>query len=61
MVNEAESMDNSINSKLYKHRNLKITNKWNKDKYVSLVKRSIRENKTLDFVKDDPRIKFLLE
>ncbi|GKU24196.1 helix-turn-helix domain-containing protein [Clostridium folliculivorans] len=60
MVNEAESMS-VMDSQLYKHRKWKGNNSWNKDKYVSLVKSSIRKDKTLDFVKDDPRIKCLIE
>lgn len=61
MVNEADSMDNSMKSKLYKHRKLNMTNSWSRDKYKKLVKGSIKKDKTLDFVKSDPRIKFLLE
>jgi tetratricopeptide (TPR) repeat protein len=61
MVDEADSMDNGMKSKLYKHRKWKVTNSWSKDKYESLVKRSIKIDKTLDFVKNDPRIKFLLD
>lgn len=60
MVNEADSMDN-MHSKLYKHRKWNVTNSWSKDKYESLVKRSIKKDKTLDFVKNDPKIKSLLE
>ncbi|AKA70495.1 hypothetical protein [Clostridium scatologenes] len=60
MVNEADSMDN-MKSKLYKHRKWKSSNSWNKDKYESLAKMRIKKDKKLDFVKDDPRIKFLLE
>jgi hypothetical protein len=51
----------SIDSKLYKHRKWKGTKRWSKDRYESLVKKLIKNDKTLDFVKDDPRIKFLLE
>lgn len=60
MVNEADSMNN-MKSKLYKHRKWKSANSWNKDKYESLAKMRIKKDKKLDFVKDDPRIKFLLE
>ncbi|MFL0197387.1 helix-turn-helix domain-containing protein [Clostridium sp. WILCCON 0269] len=60
MVNEADSM-NSMKSKLYKHRKWKSDNSWSKDKYESLAKMRIKKDKKLDFVKDDPRIKFLLE
>jgi transcriptional regulator with XRE-family HTH domain len=61
MVNEAETMDNGLQSKLYRHKKWIVTNKWNKDKYVTLAKGAFRRDKTIDFVKDDPRIKFLLE
>lgn len=61
MVNEASSMDNSMKSKLYKHIKFKVTNSWGKDKYERSVKGAFKIDKTLDFVKDDPRIKFLLD
>jgi len=60
MVNTADSMDH-IKSKLYRHRKWKSLNSWSKDKYESLAKMRLKKDKTLDFVKDDPRIKFLLE
>lgn len=61
MVKEAESMDNGTKSKLYAHRKWRTANSWNKEKYENLVKTRIKKDKTLDFVKDDPRIKLLLE
>jgi len=61
MVNEASSIDDSMKSKLYKHIKLKEINIWDKDKYKLLVKESIKKDKTLDFVKDDYRIKILLD
>ncbi len=61
MVNEASSMDASMKSKLYKHMNFNVTNSWDKDKYERLVKGAIKKDKTLDFIKNDSRIKFLLE
>ncbi|SHO51339.1 helix-turn-helix domain-containing protein [Anaerocolumna xylanovorans] len=61
MVNEADSIDDFMKSKLYRHRKLKVTNSWSKDKYERLVKGTIKQDKTLDFVKSDPKIKFLLE
>ncbi|NRS83822.1 hypothetical protein BD780_001047 [Clostridium tetanomorphum] len=61
MVNEASSMDDSLKSKLYKHMKFHVTNSWDKDKYERLVKSTIKKDKTLDFVKNDSRIKFLLE
>ncbi|MBU3201462.1 hypothetical protein LL037_13400 [Clostridium estertheticum] len=61
MVNEASSMDNSMKSKLYKHIKFNVTNSWGKDKYERTVKGAFNIDKTLDFVKNDPRIKILLE
>ncbi|MDT8718785.1 helix-turn-helix domain-containing protein [Clostridium sp. 19966] len=60
MVNEAESMEH-LHSKLYRHRKWKNLKGWSKDKCESLAKRRIKLDKSLDFVKDDPRIRFLLE
>lgn len=60
MINEAESMDN-LKSRLYRHRKWKSLNSWSKEKYENLAKMRIKKDKTLDFVKNDPRIKFLLE
>jgi len=60
MVNTADSMDH-MKSKLYRHRKWKSLNSWSKDKYENLAKMKIKKDKTLDFVKNDPRIKFLLE
>ena len=60
MVNTADSMDH-MKSKLYRHRKWKSLTSWSKDKYESSAKMRIKKDKTLDFVKDDPRIKFLLE
>jgi tetratricopeptide (TPR) repeat protein len=61
MVNEASSMNDSLKSKLYKHMKFNVTNSWERDKYERLVKGAIKKDKTLDFVKNDSRIKFLLE
>ncbi|WP_315067750.1 helix-turn-helix domain-containing protein [uncultured Clostridium sp.] len=60
MVNTADSMDH-LKSRLYRHRKWKSLKGWGKDKYESLAKMRIKKDKTLDFVKNDPRIKFLLE
>ncbi len=60
MINEADSMDH-LKSRLYRHRKWKSLKGWSKDKYESLAKMRIKKDKTLDFVKNDPRIKFLLE
>ncbi|MBW9145187.1 helix-turn-helix domain-containing protein [Clostridium sp. CM027] len=61
MVNEASSMDDAMKSKLYKHMKFNVTNSWGKEKYERLVKGAFKKDKTLDFVKNDPRIKFLLD
>lgn len=61
MVNEASSMGDAMNSKLYKHMEFKVNSSWDKDKYERAVKGAIKKDKTLDFVKNDARIKFLLE
>ncbi|OOM15824.1 helix-turn-helix domain-containing protein [Clostridium saccharobutylicum] len=61
MVNEASSMDDSIKSKLYKHMKFNVANSMSKDKYESLVKRVLKKRNDIDFVKNDFRIKFLLE
>jgi transcriptional regulator with XRE-family HTH domain len=61
MVNEAGSMDDAMKSKLYKHRKWDTTNSWSKEKYERIVKESIKKDKTLDFDKNDSRIKVLLE
>jgi len=61
MINEADSMDNGMKSKLYRHKKWIVTNSWSKEKYEILVKEALKKDKTLDFVKDDARIKFLLE
>lgn len=61
MVNEASCMDISLKSKLYKHMKFNVNNSWDKDKYERVVKGAFKIDKTLDFVKDDSRIKFLLE
>ncbi|MGH4124718.1 MAG: helix-turn-helix domain-containing protein [Clostridium sp.] len=61
MVNEASSMGDSMKSKLYKHMKFNVTKTWDKDKYEIAVKGTIKKDKTLDFVKNDSRIKFLLE
>lgn len=61
MVNEASSMNDSLKSKLYRHIKFNVPNSWDSDKYKQLVKGIIKEDKTLDFIKNDSRIKFLLE
>jgi len=60
MVNTADSMDH-LKSRLYRHRKWKSLKGWSKDKYENLAKMRIKKDKNLDFVKNDPRIKFLLE
>lgn len=61
MVNDAGTMDYAMKSKLYKHMKFNVTSSWSKEKYESLVKGALKKRKGLDFVKNDPRIKFLLE
>lgn len=61
MVNEASSMDEANRSKLYRHMKFNRSNSWSKEKYENLVKEGFKKNKGLDFVKNDSRIKFLLE
>ncbi len=61
MVNEASSMNDSMNSKLYRHIKFNVTNIWDKDKYERAVKGAFKKDKTLDFVKNDSRVKFLLK
>lgn len=61
MVNEAGSMDVAMKSKLYKHMKFNVTHSISKDKYESLVKRALKKRKSIDFVKNDSRIKLLLK
>ncbi len=61
MVNEASTMNDSMESKLYSHIKFNVSESWDKDRYKELVKNAIRKDKTIDFVKNDPRIKFLLD
>lgn len=60
MVNEAGSMDAPMKSKLYRHMKFNVTQSISKEKNEGLVKRLLRKRKDIDFVKDDSRIKFLL-
>ncbi|KHD36626.1 transcriptional regulator [Clostridium acetobutylicum] len=61
MIDNADSMNNFMRSKLYKHRKIEVTNSLDKDKYKKIVRMSIIKDKALDFVKDDPRVKSLLK
>ena len=61
MVNEASSMDDSMESTLYKHMNFNITHPISKDRYEEMVKEAFKKNEKLNFVKNDPRIKSLLK
>ena len=61
MVNEASSMDDSMESTLYKHMNFNITNPISKDRYEEMVKEAFKKDEKLNFVKNDPRIKSLLK
>lgn len=60
MVNEAGSKDNSLKSKLYKHRNAKEKNEQSEEWHRSLVIELIEKDNSLDFIKNDSRIKSLL-
>lgn len=61
IVSEASSMDDAMKSKLYKNMKFNVNSSISKDKYERIVKEAIKKNKALDFIKDDSRIKFLLE
>lgn len=61
MVNEASSMNDFMKSKLYTHIKFNNAHSMSRDEYKRFVKMSIKKDKTLDFVKNDSRIKFLLE
>ncbi|MBW6410878.1 helix-turn-helix domain-containing protein [Clostridium weizhouense] len=61
MVNKASSMNDFMKSKLYTHMEFNNNHSISKNEYKRIVKMSIKKDKTLDFVKDDPRVKFLLE
>lgn len=60
MVNEASSMGNAMNSKLYKNMKFNVNSSISKENYERMVKEAIKKDKTLDFVKNDSRIKSLL-
>lgn len=59
-VSEASSMDNAIKSKLYRHMKFNVNSSISKEKYEKMVKEAIKEDKTLNFVKNDYRVKSLL-
>lgn len=61
IINEASNINDFINSKLYTHMEFNKNNSMNKDEYKKFIKMSIKKDKTLDFVKNDFRIKALLE
>ena len=61
IVSEASSMDDAMKSKLYKNMKFNVNSSISKDKYEKIVKEAIKKDKTLDFIKDDSRIKSLLE
>ena len=60
IVSEANSMNNSMKSKLYRHMKFNVNSSISKDKYEKMVKEAIKKDKTLDFVKNDSRIKSIL-
>lgn len=61
IVNEIGSMNDFKKSKLYTHMKFNESDHMSIGEYEQLVKKSIEKDKTLDFVKDDPRIKLLLQ
>lgn len=61
MINESTSMGNSQKSRLYKHKNAKENNLKSDDFYKDIVLEIIKKDTSLDFVKNDPRIKVLLK
>lgn len=61
IINEASNINDFINSKLYTHMEFNKNNSMNEDEYKKFIKMSIKKDKTLDFVKNDFRIKALLE
>ena len=53
-------MDNAMKSKVYRHMKFNVNSSSSKDIYEKMVKEAIKKDKTLDFVKDDYRVKSLL-
>ncbi|WP_394899541.1 hypothetical protein [Clostridium paraputrificum] len=49
-----------MKSKLYRHMKFNVNSSISKDKYEKMVKEAIKKDKTLDFVKNDSRIKSIL-
>lgn len=60
IVSEANSMNNAMKSKLYRHMKFNVNSSISKDKYEKMVKEAIKKDKTIDFVKNDSRIKSIL-
>ncbi|WP_419748351.1 helix-turn-helix domain-containing protein [Clostridium perfringens] len=60
LVSEANSMNNTMKSKLYSHMKFNLNSSISKDKYEKMVKEAIKKDKNLDFIKNDYRIKSLL-
>lgn len=60
IVNKADTIQDFMNSKLYSSINFDHSS-VDKENHKSMMKMSIKKDENLDFVKDDPRIKFLLE
>ncbi|WP_102399342.1 helix-turn-helix domain-containing protein [Haloimpatiens massiliensis] len=61
IINEASNINDFINSKLYTHMEFNKNNSMSEDEYKKIIKMSIKKDKTFEFVKNDARIKFLLE
>ena len=49
-----------IRDRLYRHMKFNVNSSISKDKYEKMVKEAIKKDKTLDFVKNDSRIKSIL-
>ena len=60
MVNDAGNMSN-IKSKLYSNIRVDIIDNMSEEDYKRLMKSRIKRDKTLDFIRDNSKVKFLLE
>ena len=60
MIIKIVSEANSMKSNLYRHMKFNVNSSISKDKYEKMVKEAIKKDKTLDFVKNDSRIKSIL-
>lgn len=60
MFNEANSINNVLKSKLFRHRNAEEKHENSNEGYRNMVIEMIRQDSDLDFVKNDSRIKIIL-